>query len=321
MTISDGDAVMNGARFSSGVIEFDLKPLDEGISGIRFRRRDSETAELVYVRAGADCRASNDCIQYAPINHGLMQWDLYPRFQSAAPLLERGWNHIRLQVAGRRLRVFVNEQATPALDVDRLRSGALEGGLELTGPAAYANLKIDDAPASPPPAPPVHLSGVVRDWRMSTAAPAPAGDAPNAADAPPGPAWRAAPTEDDGLVNLSRLLGSPTAPTPAVAWLRTTIVSDQDRSVPVLVGWIRQLSVFVDGARVFQGDNPYSPETARRFPDGRIADLKLELPLKKGTNVILLAVGDRWLTKASRYGWGARMRLLDTEGVRVLPAK
>ena len=321
MTISAGEAALNGLTFSSGTIEFDVKPIDEGITGIRFRQHDAETSELVYVRAGGDCRASNDCIQYAPVDHGLMQWDLYPRFQSAAPLLERGWNHMRLQVAGRRLRVFVNDQAIPALDIDRLRSGADDGGIALTGPATYADLKIDESPVAVPPIVPVVQPGVVRAWQVTTAQAAPADKVPNIKDLPPRSTWRAAATEDDGLVNLSQILGSPTTPTPGLAWLRTTIVSDRDRPIAVSIAWLRRLSIFVNGALIFDGANPYYPERDRRFTDGRIADMDIELPLVKGRNLIILAVENPWLAKASRYGWGAKMRLRDTRGVRVVAAQ
>lgn len=95
LTLPSGVADLKGALFSHGTIEFDLKPIEEGIAGIRFHRKDAATAELVYLRAGSECPASNDCIQYAPITHGLMQWDIYPQFQNGA----RSWS--RLAIVGK----------------------------------------------------------------------------------------------------------------------------------------------------------------------------------------------------------------------------
>ena len=35
-------------------------------------------AEEFYLRTGPDCRAYDDCIQYAPVPHGFILWNIYP---------------------------------------------------------------------------------------------------------------------------------------------------------------------------------------------------------------------------------------------------
>jgi hypothetical protein len=320
LTLPTGVADLKGVRFSQGTIEFDMKPIEEGIAGIRFHRKDAATAELVYLRAGSECPASNDCIQYAPITHGLMQWDIYPQFQNGAPVSEHGWNHVRLIVARHRLMVYINGQSSPALDVDRLRGDAETGGIELSGPAVYANLAISsDIPAHLPPSPPSTADrGIIHAWEATKPEPLPADKTPTAADIPvAGPVWEPATTEDNGLVNLSHMFGSPTAPTPAISWLKTTVQSDRDRDVGISLGWCRRVWVFVNGDPVYSGSNGYYPESERKSPDGRLSleNQSIRLSLHKGNNAILLAIGNRWETNSSRYGWGVRMRLDDVRGL------
>ena len=96
MTVQSGIAVLENTEFSNGAIEFDMKALAFADTGIQFRRKDRDSSEFVYLRADPDCPAANDCIQYAPITHGLMQWDIYSRYQGSAPISEKGWNHCAL---------------------------------------------------------------------------------------------------------------------------------------------------------------------------------------------------------------------------------
>ncbi len=110
MVIKSGAARLNGFIFRDGTIEFDMKSTDQDIPGIQFREQGQpgrENAEEFYVRTFPDCRASNDCIQYAPVINGFMLWNVYPQYQTKAPILE-GWNHFKLLVSGRRLNVFIN---------------------------------------------------------------------------------------------------------------------------------------------------------------------------------------------------------------------
>jgi hypothetical protein len=320
LTLPTGVADLKGGLFSQGTIEFDMKPIEEGIAGIRFHRKDATTAELVYLRAGSECPASNDCIQYAPITHGLMQWDIYPQFQNGAPVSEHGWNHVRLIVAGHRLMVYINGQSSPALDVARLRGDAETGGIELSGPAVYANLAISaDVPAHLPPSPPSTADrGIIHAWEATRPEPLPADKTPTAADIPvAGPLWEPATTEENGLLNLSHLFGSPTAPTPALSWLKTTVQSDRDQDVGISLGWCRRVWVFVNGDPVYSGSNGYYPESERKSPDGRLSleNQSIRVSLHKGNNTILLAIGNRWKTDSSKYGWGVRMRLNDVRGL------
>ena len=327
LRVNDGGAVLKNLHFANGTIEFDIQPIGQDIPGIRFRRRDDATAEEFYLRPGPNCPASDDCVQYAPVTHGLMLWDIYPEYQAGAPLREDGWNHIRLVISGRRMDVFVNRATSPVLAVGRLEGDALEGGLQLDGPANFANLTVardavDGLSPQPAPDPAAADIRLVRNWQVSTAATLPIGHDLAYAEMPAGSSpWNGIVAERYGLVNLSRRYGSPTGRgIGAVAWLKTSIDSDHDQTRRVSIGWAREVWVFVNGKPSFAGNNLYYPESARKSPDGRLSleNGSFDLPLRKGRNQIAIALGNDFPGSASHWGWGMELRLDDLDGIKLL---
>lgn len=103
--------------------------------------------------------------------NGFMPWNLYPQYQKRAPVFADGWNHVRLVISGRRMNVFVNDSVQPTLAVGELLGDTQQGGLELHGPAAFANLVI--APGETDGLSPVPLpdstgseAGIVHAWLL-----------------------------------------------------------------------------------------------------------------------------------------------------------
>src|SRR6478752_10529454 len=142
MRLNSGDAVLKDITFSDGTIEFDVNTIGRGAPGIAFRQQDEGNFELLYLRPDPNCPAFRACMQYAPQTHGVLLWDLFPQYQTRAPLRENGWNHIKLVINGRRMNVFVNDVPSPTLEVGRLEGDALQGALHLEGPGTFANMVI-----------------------------------------------------------------------------------------------------------------------------------------------------------------------------------
>ena len=142
LTLNEGVASSKTAQFSQGVIEFDIKPLGYNDAGVIFHREGASEGEFLYLRANPDCPAANDCIQYAPITHTMMAWNVYSNFQGTAPISATGWNHVRIEVVSRGMRVYVNHEAEPSLVVPRLRGLRTQGGVAFKGPAIFANLTV-----------------------------------------------------------------------------------------------------------------------------------------------------------------------------------
>lgn len=320
LRLNSGEAVLKDVTFSDGTIEFDVNTVGRGMPAIAFRQQDENNFELLYLRPDPACPAFSACIQYAPQTHGVLLWDLFPQYQTRAPLRETGWNHIKMVISGRRMKVFVNDATSPTLEVGRLEGDSLKGGLRLQGPATFANMVITpDAVEglSPEPAkdPLEGDRGLVRNWRLSTFSALPNGKDPMYNEMPAASQeWKTVSTERNGLVNLSRVYGRPLPePNRALAWVKTTITSDKKQTKRVEIGWTRELWVFVNGKLVYADKNLFEVEGARKFPDGRcsLENGSFPLPLEAGDNEVALAIANEF------FGWGVMLRLADPEGVRL----
>jgi hypothetical protein len=317
-----------GESFRNGTIEFDMKGIGEDIPGIEFRQEGppgKQDAEEFYIRISPDCRASDDCIQYAPVIHGFMLWNSYPQYQTQAFILD-GWNHIKLVVSGERMNVYVNGLPKPALVVGCLESESKQGGIALRGPAVYANLTIapDDVEGlAPQPTsdPTAKDRGFVREWRFSPVTPRSADASLQYSDMPNASAgWQSVTAERFGMVNLNRRFQLDLSKPAGLMWLRTTIVSDQIQIKHVALGWLGTVWVFLNGKLVTQGKNIYYPPSERRDPDGRL-DLRngsFDISLAKGKNevaVALVAGIHDDAVSPNRYGWGLMMRFENPSGL------
>ena len=327
MTVVDGFATLKGATFAEGTIEFDMKPLAFSDTGIQIHRRDADTAEFIYLRADPDCPAANDCVQYAPITHGRMQWNIYPQYQNGAPISEKGWNHMRIVVTGGRLRLFVNRENEPSIDVPRLQGLAETGGIAVKGPTVFANLIIRPGERGEPAAPPLQVDqhGLVRHWLLAPLTLAPVDRAPTPADAPSS-GWRPLETEADGLANMSRAMPHDAAPALTLAWLKVAINATTAGEKVVDLGFSTRAWLFLNGRQVYAGENLYYPAEKRLTPEGRFApdNAKVKLVLHKGANELVLAIDNAWRTsqgpiKPTPYGWAGMARFEEPEGLALQP--
>jgi hypothetical protein len=223
-------------------------------------------------------------------------------------------------ISGQRMNVFVNDAASPTLEVGRLEGDALKGGLRLQGPGTFANMVITPDAVdglSPEPAgdPLDGDRGLVRSWRLSSFSALPRGKDPTYAEMPVASReWKTISTERNGLVNLSREYGLPLRdPNRAVAWLKTTIASDKQQTKKLDIGWTREVWAFVNGKLVYADKNFFDQEGARKAPDGRcsLENGAVTVPLEAGDNEVAVAVANNF------FGWGLMLRVADPEGIRL----
>jgi hypothetical protein len=329
MTVTKGVAVLKDFNFRNGTIEFDVIPRGPMGAGIGFRRRDDDTYEDFYLRPRPKCDAAEDCIQYAPETHGVLLWDVFPQYQSPAPVEEKSTNHIKMVINGQRMNIYVNPSAgggmrPPTLAIGRLEGDTLEGGILMQGPGTFANLTvIPDAVEGLSPEPLNDATSTdkryLRDWMISPTASLPDGKEPAFAEMPDAAqGWQPLSAERGGLVDLSRTYGlAGGRKVRALAWLKTDIASDKAQTKHVSIGWSREIWVFVNGKQVFADKNLYQPPAARKVPDGRLSleNGSFDLPLQKGKNEIAVALANNF------YGWGIEMRIDDLKGVKTAESK
>jgi len=177
-----GLALLPGTDFQDGVIEADiaLKPTTPpgirfpGFIGIAFRvRPDASHYDLFYVRPGnadaPDQAMRNHAVQYVA-EPGAGWYRLrreWPSiYESHAELAMETWTKVRIEVAGRGAKLYLNGSAKPSLVVDGLKGEDLHGAIGLwsyTDEEAYfSNVRI--TPAVPPAL--KNGSEVAGSWEM-----------------------------------------------------------------------------------------------------------------------------------------------------------
>lgn len=334
LVVNKGYAELKNTNFSNGTIEFDTKFVGERITGITFRQHGDE-ADALYFRPSADCAVSDECIQYMPTAHHVFEWDLYGQYQTHAPINPNGWNHIKLVLSGARMNVFINGDRSPTLAVGALVGGFSGGSIRLHGPASYAHLSIepnvvDGLPASAANDAAKSDLRYVRHWlasmpfvmpsRMDATLQENTGIDPKYSSMPKATAlWKPIALDPGGLINLTRWYGdAQTGQAITGIWLKTTINADRDQIKHVDIGWTREVWVFVNGKLAFQSKNLYGIKGVSKEPGGRLSltNGSFDLPLKKGTNQVAVAIDDNFAGGQQHWGWGLAMRLANTDGIR-----
>jgi hypothetical protein len=167
-TEDDGYALVAGTDFQDGTIEVDLAvkiaassgPMP-GFAGIAFRARpDASHYELFYLRPGnsasEDQAKRNHSVQYcAAPDYGWYrlrrEWPWV--YEAHADLELEAWTKVKIEVAGRSARLYLNGSSKPALRVDGLKGEDLRGAVALWGYAGqetyFSNLRITPAKAQP----------------------------------------------------------------------------------------------------------------------------------------------------------------------------
>jgi hypothetical protein len=161
----DGLAMLQGTDFQDGVIEADIalkRTMPPGVRfpgfvGIAFRARpDASHYELFYLRPGnsdaADQAMRNHAVQYS--SEPDFGWYRLRRewpsvYESHAELAMETWTKVRIEVAGRTAKLYLNGSAKPSLVVDGLKGEDLHGAIGLwsfTNEEAYfSNVRITTA--------------------------------------------------------------------------------------------------------------------------------------------------------------------------------
>ncbi|HKV63175.1 MAG TPA: hypothetical protein VJO16_14770 [Candidatus Acidoferrum sp.] len=178
----EGLALLPGTDFQDGIIEADIALKTTvppgvrypGFVGIAFRvRSDSSHYELFYLRPGnsqaPDQAMRNHSVQYvSEPDHGWYrlrrQWPWV--YESHAELAMESWTKMRIEVAGRAAKLYLNGSAKPSLVVDGLKGEDLHGAVGLwsfTDEEAYfSNVRI--TPAAPQNV--KNGSDVAGSWQM-----------------------------------------------------------------------------------------------------------------------------------------------------------
>jgi hypothetical protein len=292
---------------------------------------DKKNGENFYIRSFGPVTAENrTTLQYAAIMDGMSIWDLTDEYQSGAVINQQGWNHVKLVVSGKQMKVYVNDMIRPALIVPELEGQRDAGSISLSGNVIYANLVIKPNATEGLSADAGYISTYndtryIRNWKVSPAINFPFGKdivmplpsahgKLNASELPDSTTvWTDIKAESRGVVNLSRKFGSMPNDERRLAWIKTTIHATKAQEKKLNFGFSDEVWVFING-QILYVDKNYFGTPSQKTPRARctIENTSFNVPLKEGENEILIGLANYF------YGWGVIARFDDTDGIQIV---
>lgn len=330
LVIDGGAAVLKDFEMRDAVIDVDVStPAKRGFFGLMFRiDKEGANYEEVYLRQHKS--GLPDAMQYTPVLNTGRNWQIYngPGFTGAVDIPRDEWFHLRLEVVGAQAKLYVKDMDQPALVMNDLKSGVQKGQVALytlTGTTYFTNFAIRPTPDAPwerhpPPMPP----GTLTNWSISPSYDALARNL----ERPLSPwdtqaiNWQDVEAEPPGFVVLYRYRGAPhpivafqtdfskrLEPQPGmkVLYARTIIQSDRDQVKKLEIGYSDDVSVFLNGQILWRGRSAQGFRAPGFLGIMNPENDAVYLPLKKGSNELLLAVSELG------GGWGFICRLLDLQ--------
>jgi len=330
LLLDGGAAILKDFEMRDGVLDVDVAtPANRGFFGFDVRiDADGKNYEEIYLRQHKS--GLPDAMQYTPVLSTGRNWQIYngPGFTGAVDIPKDVWFHLRLEVTGAQAKLYVKDMDKPALVMDDLKSGVQKGQVALyvlTGATYFSNFEVRTTPDAPwerhLPAMPANT---LTKWSLSPSYDAlarnlerPLSSSENAAIH-----WQDVEAEPPGFVVINRFRESPhprvtfqgdfsrrLEPQPGmkVVYARTSIASDRDQVKKLFIGYSDDVSVFLNGKILYRG------RSAQGFRDpGFLGIVNPEndavyLPLKKGSNELMLAVSELG------GGWGFICRWAEPE--------
>jgi hypothetical protein len=317
---NSGQVVLKDVMFKDGTIEFDVEPILPGFAqSIYFHRKDEKEQEIVYLRVGTiGNKLANTAIQYTPYFDGINMWDMYPQYQGPAPIKKDEWNHLKLVISGRQMRVYMNHQPQPVLEIPKLEGNLSEGSIAFDGAAYLSNVQVkpnetEGLTSQEGVDLTHHDANYVRKWAVSSPAAFPLGTEAYLGSQPKSESFSdSVVAEREGFINLTRKFGANKAR--KVIWLKTKILAKENVKTTLQLGFSDEIWVFLNNQTVLVDKNLFQQPAMRKYPEGRMSkdNARVGINLKQGENELMIAVANDF------YGWGLVARLESTEGLRSL---
>ena len=309
---------LKDVEFSDGTIEFDVEANNPSFVGIYFREsEDRKESEYFYLRTFWPVSPLlRTATQYSAVVDGVTLWDVTDDYQAAATLHQEGWNHVKLVVSGRQMRVYVNDSEKPTMHVPILEGSTEKGSISLVGNAVFANLVvkhgategIDPSPGYDPTA---YDSHYLRDWMVTEPISFPVEQALSAVGIPDSTTtWSPIEAEHRAFVNLTRAFGQTPQNERRLVWLKTTLTSEVDQRRRLSLGFSDEVWVLINNQFLMMDKNYYG-SPGMKEPRGRatIDNTSVMIPLQEGENEVLIGVANNF------FAWGIFARLDDVGGL------
>jgi glyoxylase-like metal-dependent hydrolase (beta-lactamase superfamily II) len=310
LRIKGGSALLPELDIANGMVEFDMAVSEiRGFAGLLFRMQDKANAENFYIRPHQS--GNPDANQYQPIFNGVSAWQLYHGAAYAAPVEYTfdEWMTVKVIFAGAKAEVYIDSEE-PVLRIDELRRADRRGALGLNAAnfsaVHFANFRYTQLSAVyelpwPVSVEPV-AAGTVMAWEVSEAFD---GDSlvgvtrlevAKFTDR----SWTRIGAEATGITNLAQAAqlgeGSDTV------FVCTSVMAERPGTKQLHFGYSDSAMVFVNGLRVYSGDNSYLSRDYRYLGTIGLFDT-VAMDLKAGKNEVCIAVTEAF------GGWGVMARV------------
>ncbi len=304
MMLSGGVYAATNTEIANGRVSMDVAMHGQrGFIGIVFRHQSNGDYELVYLRPHKS--RLPDAIQYTPAINGMTGWQLYSEnYTTAAELPHNRWMNVTVEFMDRTASVFIDEKPDPVMTVD-LKSPNRTGAIGVWGRnvahisnvtwTAFDNDEVTALPTFDAPA------DIIDDWEVSRVFES--SSQPHD-EIPDGIEWQPVTLESPGIVNISRY-HQKISNARNLVFARTTIRSEGDQLTPLAIGYSDEVTVFINGQPFWHGRSAFNHRSPFALGILGFDNDILYVPLKRGDNEVVLAVGEVF------GGWGFGIKRLD----------
>ncbi|NAY91863.1 hypothetical protein GTQ34_08035 [Muricauda sp. JGD-17] len=308
-------AKLEGKTYENFVLEMDIA--GKAMPGIGFHAEDLFNYEFFYCRVFSG--GKEDALQYAPVYNAALPWQLYnaPIYETEATFKPEEWFHLKMEVYGNNMRVFIGDDDRPNMQVELLQHEVDKGAIFLKtsfAEAYFANIEIRELENPFPVEEAENQKTYLTDWEISEQL---EGNIYSQRqyyqwldDAEKEHNWRNIKTDKNGIVNLAQYFDHPKES----VFAKTNIISEADRNVTLAFDYTQVLMITINNQPVFFG-RELDTHNFMRMMDG---EEKIQLSLKKGDNKLVFWVrsDDEWQEANPRYlgrkqamNWGFIARL------------
>jgi hypothetical protein len=319
LILQDGFAFASGVDLQNGTLEADVATAPGGqFFGLGFHVQSVDKYEIIFFRP----TTRDGTIQYTPSFFNTNVWQFYPgpEYTASLDFPVGQWVHVRLVIKGLDAAFYVDTATTPTILVHDLALGTTGGSVGFWGREGggyVSNIRYHRDTVSYPTKPTHRFAqgAVTEGWQISDAYPVTEVD-PGSYPLHRMLRWEAVQAEREEFVNISRYRRdprgespepSPDGPAPAtpgteVVFARTSIKSDRDTVRKMWVGYSDDVVVYLNRRPLYAGRNsigfrdPHALGWFYPYADA------VYLPLKRGSNELLLAVSEAF------GGWGFMCR-------------
>lgn len=311
-------ALLENKKVENFRIELDIA--GAGMAGIGFRGSDFFNYELVYFRITSG--GTNAAIQYVPVYNGSTGWMLYAPslYGGTANYYEDEWFHVAIEVANKNLKVFVNNSATPNLEIKLLHDDLKKGSLFLKSEFSschFANVKLKDAPKDKSTEKAnSNTNQYLTNWQTSEQFTFNESMAfwayPRVEQELKG--WQAAQADENGIVNLSKYFKHPQQTVAASISLN----AKDTLTKKFLFDYTYSIVIALNSRIIFSG------KEMDNFGVMQDDEQAIDLHLQKGDNqLIIYLTGDadlygnqkKYQGRIQAFNWGFVARLSNYDGV------